>query len=65
VSHDSSVGIVTRLWARWLGFDSWQELGIFLFVITFRLTVDHSASYQVDIGASFSMYKVARTWSWL
>jgi hypothetical protein len=35
-SCGSSVSIVTRLQAGWLGFDSWQGLGIFLFVTASR-----------------------------
>jgi hypothetical protein len=36
---DSSVSIVTRLWAGQLGFDSWQRQGFFVFTTASRLVL--------------------------
>jgi hypothetical protein len=33
------ITIATKLWAGRSGFDSWQELGIFLFAIAFRMAL--------------------------
>jgi len=51
-NQDSSIITVTRLWAGWLGFNSWQGAGIFLFA-------------TMGIKDSFPRDKVTRVWSWL
>jgi len=50
MSHCKSVNVVTRLWAGWLGFDSWLGVGFFLFATMSRLALRaHPASYPVGI----------------
>jgi hypothetical protein len=44
-----------------LGFDSWQELGIFLFFTVSRMALEaHLASYSVGTRGSFPWGKAAK-----
>jgi len=61
VLHFRSVIIVTRLWAGWLGFNSWWEF--FLFTITSRPALG-ATSYPTGTRGSFLGSKVSRAWSW-